>query len=74
MFTVTATIIVAVGLVFVILRKQYSLGMICLVTALIIYGFSIYVSQAGNMEVEVGSPRDNPEAYGTPAYRIVHRP
>lgn len=67
-----ATILVIVGVMFMIRRRQFSFGMICLITAVFIYGFGYYVSQADKIVIEEGSPQDNPEAYGTPAFRIVH--
>ncbi|MGN6032539.1 MAG: hypothetical protein ACTHQE_12855 [Thermomicrobiales bacterium] len=71
-YIVIATILVVVGLMFMIRRRQYSFGMVCIITAVFIYGFGYYVSQADKIHIEEGSPEDNPEAYGTPAYRIVH--
>lgn len=71
-YVTIATILVIVGVLFMIRRRQYSFGMICLITAVFIYGFGYYVSQADKIVIEEGSPQDNPEAYGTPAFRIVH--
>ncbi|MGC4189852.1 MAG: hypothetical protein QM589_01280 [Thermomicrobiales bacterium] len=71
-YVVIATILVVVGVMFMIRRRQYSFGMVCIITAVFIYGFGYYVSQADKIHIEEGSPQDNPEAYGTPAYRIVH--
>lgn len=73
-YIIIATILVVVGLMFMIRRRQYSFGMICIITALFIYGFGYYVSQADNLVFEEGSPQENPSAYGTPAYRIVPHP
>ncbi|MGC4106787.1 MAG: hypothetical protein QM753_10615 [Thermomicrobiales bacterium] len=70
-YIVIATILVVVGLAFMIRRRQYSFGMVCIITAIFIYGFGYYVSQADKIVIESGSPEDNPEAYGTPAYRIA---
>jgi len=70
-YIVIATILVIVGVLFMIRRRQYSFGMVCIITAVFIYGFGYYVSQADKIQIEEGSPEDNPEAYGTPAYRIV---
>ena len=71
-YVTIGTILVIVGLSFMIRRRQYSFGMICLITALFVFGFGYYVSQADKIRIEEGSPEDIPEAYGTPAYRIVH--
>ncbi|MGB3330886.1 MAG: hypothetical protein WBA46_18120 [Thermomicrobiales bacterium] len=70
-YIVIATILVVVGVMFMVRRRQFSFGMICIITAVFIYGFGYYVSQADKIVIEDGSPQDNPEAYGTPAFRIA---
>ena len=70
-YIVIATILVVVGVMFMVRRRQFSFGMICIITAVFIYGFGYYVSQADKIVIEEGSPQDNPEAYGTPAFRIA---
>lgn len=72
-YVIIGIILVVVGVSFMIRRRQYSFGMICLITAAFVFGFGYYVSQADKIHIEEGSPQDNPEAYGTPAFRIPPR-
>ena len=73
-YVIIGVILVVIGLSFMIRKRQYSFGMICLITAAFVFGFGYYVSQADKIVIEAGSPQDNPEAYGTPAFRIAPRP
>lgn len=67
-YSAIALVLIGVGLAFMIRRRQYSFGMILIVTAMFVFGFAYYVSQADNLVFEEDSPEMSPELYGTPAY------